>query len=53
MRAMKIDGSCLKERAETEFFSHDNYFHSVLRLLAIKTTAYEEKNDIFPLCFRR
>lgn len=43
MHAMKIDGSCLKKRAETVSFSHDNYFHSVLRLLAIKTSAYEEK----------
>lgn len=53
MHAMKIDGSCLKKRAETASFSHDNYFHSVLRLLAIKTSAYEEKNDIFPLCLRQ
>lgn len=53
MHAMKIDGSCLKKRAETVSFSHDNYFHSVLRLLAIKTSAYEEKNDIFPLCLRQ
>ncbi len=39
--------------AETEAFSHDNYFHSVLRLLFIKSTAYDEKPDVFNKCTKQ
>lgn len=49
-KAMRLDEACLRRRAVTEAFSHDNYFHSVLRLLAIKTTAYDPVLDIFRPC---
>lgn len=52
-KALHIDGECLKRQAETEAFSHDNYFHSVLRLLFIKSTAYDEKLDVFNKCTKQ
>ncbi len=49
-QSMKMDVSCLKEFAEKGGFSHDNYFHSVLRLLSVKTTAYDKMFDVFAKC---
>ena len=49
-KSLNIDKKCLRKQAETEAFSHDNYFHSVLRLLFIKSTAYEQNLDIFGKC---
>lgn len=48
--SLNIDKNCLKQQAETMDFSHDNYFHSVLRLLFIKSTAYEANLDVFKKC---
>ncbi len=48
--ALNIDTNCLKQQAATGKFSHDNYFHSVLRMLFIKTTAYDKSLDIFSTC---
>lgn len=45
-----LNASCLKQKAEKESFSHDNYFHSVLRLLGVQTTAYDAKLDVFDGC---
>ncbi|MBP3687931.1 MAG: phosphoethanolamine--lipid A transferase [Alphaproteobacteria bacterium] len=50
--SLGIDKTCLKQQAETKAFSHDNYFHSVLRLLSVKSTAYERSLDIFEKCER-
>ena len=47
---LNIDTNCLKQQAATGKFSHDNYFHSVLRMLFIKTTAYDKSLDIFSTC---
>lgn len=49
-KSLNIDNTCLRQQAETEELSHDNYFHSVLRLLFIKTHAYEQSLDIFKKC---
>lgn len=49
-QALKLNTACLKNSAETEEFSHDNYFHSVLKLLSIKTSAYNSELDIFNKC---
>ncbi len=51
-KSMKLNDACLKSRAETEAFSHDNFFHSVLRLMDIKTTAYISALDVFDKCGR-
>lgn len=48
--SLGVDKACLKQHAETGAFSHDNYFHSVLRLLSIRSTAYEQKLDVFKHC---
>lgn len=45
-----VDYDCLKNRAKTEDFSHDNLFHSILGLLEIKTNAYKVDMDIFSGC---
>lgn len=49
-KSLNIDNACIKQHAETDYFSHDNYFHSVLRLLSIKSTAYKQDLDIFKKC---
>ncbi|MBO5038856.1 MAG: DUF1705 domain-containing protein [Alphaproteobacteria bacterium] len=52
LQNLGIDKACLKQQAETKAFSHDNYFHSVLHLLSVKSTAYERSLDIFEKCER-
>lgn len=49
-KSLNLDRACLNSRAETEDFSHDNYFHSVLRLLSVKSTAYDQNLDVFKAC---
>lgn len=49
-KALGLNVSCLKQNAENGIFSHDNYFHSVLRLLSIKTKVYDSRLDIFEKC---
>jgi lipid A ethanolaminephosphotransferase len=44
-----IDRACL-ERRRHEPLTHDNFFHSVLGLLAIDTSVYERGLDIFAPC---
>lgn len=52
-KEMKVDEKCLREYAKTGDFSHDNIFHSVLKLLGVKTKAYDENLDIFAKCLKR
>ena len=42
-----VDVNSLRVKAETGKYSHDNFFHSVLGLLDIKTHEYDESLDIF------
>lgn len=49
-KSLNIDKSCLRKQAETGVFLHDNYFHSVLRLLSIQSTAYDPGLDVFKKC---
>lgn len=49
-KALRLNRSCLNEKAATQSFSHDNYFHTVLRMLFIDTTAYDRQLDIFSRC---
>ena len=48
-----IDYQCLKKSAEKTTYSHDNIFHSMLGLLAIKTTAYNKDFDLFKDCRKK
>lgn len=45
----KIDTECL-ERHRHEPVSHDNLFHSVLGLLEVRTSVYDDKLDVFSRC---
>lgn len=45
----KITTACLKQGLE-ERVSHDNYFHSVLGLMNVQTTAYKPALDLYAAC---
>ena len=45
-----IDMNCLRQRAKSEKFSHDNYFHGVLQLLQINSSVYKEELSILGNC---
>lgn len=49
-KALGENMSCLQKSAAEDDFSHDNYFHSVLRLLHIKTKTYNGSLDVFSKC---
>ncbi|TNH02736.1 phosphoethanolamine--lipid A transferase [Testudinibacter sp. TR-2022] len=47
-----LDLSCLQKTANTTAYSQDNYFHSVLGLMQIKTALYNPTMDMFAGCRR-
>ena len=49
--AEMINPDCLQESADKPL-SHDNLFHSILGLMRIDSTTYEESLDIFKPCRR-
>lgn len=49
LKARGTDSNCLLSLQENAY-SHDNFFHSVLGLLNLKTDAYDKKLDIFGEC---
>ncbi|MRD45991.1 phosphoethanolamine--lipid A transferase [Caenimonas koreensis DSM 17982] len=48
-RSFQVDVACLKSRAARPA-SHDNLFHSVLGVLAVRTSAYDASMDVFAPC---
>ncbi|MOA57292.1 Phosphoethanolamine transferase EptA [compost metagenome] len=44
-----LSGSCLQATSKQRY-SHDNLFHSVLGLMAVRTTLYQPVLDIFAAC---
>ena len=52
-KSLQLDNNCLTQNAETGQFSHDNYFHSVLHLLNIKTSVFDPRLDIFTPCHKQ
>ena len=44
-----IDGKCVAARSRQPF-SHDNFFHSVLGMLNIKTAVRDPALDLFQVC---
>lgn len=48
-RTLRIDEQCLAKRA-VEPASHDNLFHSVLGLFAVRTSLYQPDLDLFAGC---
>lgn len=45
-----MDLDCLKSEAKKERFSQDNFFHSLLGILDVNTSFYNEKLDLFSKC---
>ncbi|MFZ2737437.1 MAG: sulfatase-like hydrolase/transferase [Burkholderiaceae bacterium] len=45
----RTNTNCLKQKIDSPT-SHDNYFHSVLGLLGVKTQAYQKELDIYASC---
>ena len=45
-----VTSGCLQKDQTTRRISHDNYFHSVLGLLDVKTSAYNPDLDTFAPC---
>jgi lipid A ethanolaminephosphotransferase len=45
-----IRTACLQQDQATRRLSHDNYFHSVLGLLDVHTSAYLPERDVFAAC---
>ena len=52
-KSLQLDNNCLTRNARTGQFSHDNYFHSVLHLLNIKTPVFDPRLDIFTPCHKQ
>lgn len=49
IKEFSINVSCLKSKGNSSL-SHDNIFHSLLGLMHIETSIYDEKLDIFDSC---
>lgn len=45
-----LDSQCLQQQANSNAYSHDNVFHSVLGLMEIKTEVYQTQKDLFAAC---
>lgn len=45
-----IDETCLRDQAETQEFSHDNFFDSMLGIMDVSTNIYRKKSDFFASC---
>lgn len=46
----QVSTSCLQQDLATRRITHDNYFHSVLSLMDVKTGAYNPELDMFAGC---
>ncbi|MGN1280457.1 MAG: phosphoethanolamine transferase [Succinivibrio sp.] len=46
----KLNLECLKNVSMRDDLSHDNVFHSILGILDVNTSFYEEKKDFFSSC---
>lgn len=45
-----MDLNCLNNKAMSQRFSQDNFFHSLLGILDVNTSFYNEKLDLFSKC---
>ncbi len=52
-KSMGLDAACLSKEAEAGGRSHDNFFHSILGMMNISTTAYDPSLDVFSGCKHR
>lgn len=49
----RLTTDCLRNDLSQQRLSHDNYFHSVLGLMDVKTSAYDPALDMFGTCKSR
>lgn len=45
-----MDLNCLNNKAMCQRFSQDNFFNSLLGILDVNTSFYDEKMDLFSKC---
>ncbi|HHQ4695582.1 TPA: phosphoethanolamine transferase [Aeromonas veronii] len=46
----QLDMGCLAAEARSQRFSHDNLFHSMLGIMDVQTSVYDNKLDLFKPC---
>ncbi|WP_129504347.1 phosphoethanolamine transferase [Aeromonas veronii] len=46
----QLDMGCLAVEASSQRFSHDNLFHSMLGIMDVQTSVYDNKLDLFKPC---
>ncbi|MFQ1610750.1 phosphoethanolamine transferase [Aeromonas veronii] len=46
----QLDMGCLSAEASSQSFSHDNLFHSMLGIMDVQTSVYDNKLDLFKPC---
>jgi len=46
----RLDTSCLSSVGSQQTLSHDNLFHSVLGIMDVSTSLYDEREDLFAGC---
>ncbi|MFM5709259.1 MAG: phosphoethanolamine transferase [Aeromonas veronii] len=46
----QLDMGCLSAEASSQRFSHDNLFHSMLGIMDVQTSVYDNKLDLFKPC---
>ena len=49
-REKGINTNCLTEKAKTGSYSQDNVFHSILGIMDVETSVYDQSLDIFSNC---
>ena len=52
-KANRLDKACLQKQSQTESYSHDNLYSSVLHLLGIKSSTYNQQFDLFTPCIKK
>ena len=51
--SMRLNKKCIREKAKLLSFSHDNFFHSLMGLLQVRSAEYRKNLDIFSSCFTK
>lgn len=46
----QINWGCMEENAQNLAYSHDNLFHTLLGLMNVVTSEYQEQSDVFRVC---
>ncbi len=46
----RLDLGCLRQHADSQAYSHDHFFHSVLGIFNVETSVYEQGRDLIAPC---